>query len=350
MITHIRQQKISIAALALVLYPLLFPAAAAAQTRIRLATLLPPGSSQYGTLQQMGQAWKSSTGGALTLTIYGGGTMGSEEDTVRRMRAGQLQAATLSVGGLSDIDPAVGAIQKIPLLYHSLDEMEYVRSKLQADMEQRLEQKGFVVLFWADAGWVYIFSRQPYTKPEEFISKKSKVFVTADDNKETEIINSLGFQAVPLEWPDVLIGLQTGLVDTVPVTPFYALASQFDLVAKNLLEVQYVPLVGATVMTKKSWDALSADQREKVLKAGAEAGKQIQAKSRAESQEAIEAMKKRGLKVHSVPPELEDQWRHFAESVYPKLRGTLIPADMFDKTLNLVAEYRTANTAKTGHP
>jgi TRAP-type C4-dicarboxylate transport system substrate-binding protein len=343
-----KRKTIASAALALTLFPLLWPAGMNAQTRIRLATLLPQGTSQYHALEEMGQQWKASTGGALTLTIYPGGTMGGEEDAIRRMRAGQLQAATISAAGLSSIDPAVGAIEKIPLLYRSLDEMEYVCSKMQPDLEQRLEQKGFVALSWSDAGWIHIFSRKSYTRPQEFRSAKSKVFVTASDEKEVEIVNDLGFQAVPLEWSDALIGLQTGLVDTIASTPFYALASQFDLAAKNLLEVKYVPLIGATVMTKRAWDALTPDQREKVQKAASEAGKKIRAQSRAESQEAIEAMKKRGLQVHPVSPELEDEWRQFAESVYPKLRGKMVPADAFDKTLGLVAEYRA--TQKPGRP
>ncbi|HKW35392.1 MAG TPA: TRAP transporter substrate-binding protein DctP [Candidatus Acidoferrum sp.] len=334
-----------ILSVALLLFPLLFPPSGEAQVRIRLATLLPQGSSQYHALEEMGQQWKASTGGAVTLTIYPGGTMGGEEETIRRLRLGQLQAATLSAAGLSSIDSAVGAIEKIPLLYHSLDEMEYVCSKMQPDLEQRLEQKGFVALAWTDAGWIHIISRQPYTTPEEFKAKKSKIFVTASDIDEAGLMNSLGFQAVPLEWSDVLIGLQTGLVDTVPVTPFYALASQFDLAAKNLLEVKYVPLVGATVMTKRAWDALTPEQREKVLKAATEAGKKIRAQSRAESQEAVEAMKKRGLQVRPVPQDLEDDWRRFAESVYPKMRGKMIPADAFDKTLSFVAEYRESQRA-----
>jgi TRAP-type C4-dicarboxylate transport system substrate-binding protein len=126
------------------------------------------------------------------------------------------------------------------------------------------------------------------------------------------------------------------------VTPFYALASQYDLVAKHLLELNYVPLVGATVVTKKAWNGLTEEQRQAFKKAAFEAGKQIQTKSRAESNEAIEAMKSRGLQVHTVPPELEEKWRRFAESVYPKMRGTMVPADVFDKTLSLVAEYRAA--------
>jgi TRAP-type C4-dicarboxylate transport system substrate-binding protein len=341
-------KRIAFAGLPLTLLLLVSSASVDAQTRIRLATLLPQGSSQYHALEEMGQHWKAATGGAISLTIYAGGTMGGEEDAVRRMRAGQLQAATLSAAGLSSIDPAVGAIEKIPLLYHSLDEMEFVCSRMQMDLEQRLEQKGFVVLSWTDAGWVYIFSRQPYSKPEEFRSKKTKLFVGASDIQEAEVVNSLGFQAVPLEWSDVLISLQTGLVDTVPTTPFYALASQYDLAAKNLLEVKYVPLVGATVMTKRAWDGLIADQREKVLKAAREAGSKIRDQSRAESQQAIEAMKKRGLQVHPVSPELEEEWRRFVESVYPKMRGKLIPADVFDKMLSLVAEYRAVQ--KTGQP
>ena len=343
---RLRNQKRALFSIfAAMLLPLLHPVIVRSQTRLRLATLLPQGSSQYHALEEMGQQWKTSTGGALTLTIYPGGTMGGEEETIRRLRLGQLQAATLSAAGLSSIDPAVGAIEKIPMLFHSLDEMEYVCSKMQPDLEKRLEQKGFVALSWTDAGWIHIISRQPFTTPEEFKSKKSKVFVTSSDTDEASIINSLGFQAVPLEWSDVLISLQTGLVDTVPVTPFYAHASQIDLAAKNLLEVNYVPLVGATVMTKRAWDALTADQQAKVLKAAAEAGKKIRALSRAESLEAIEAMKKRGLQVRPVPQDLEDDWRRFAEAVYPKMRGTMIPADAFDKALSFVAEYRAAHKA-----
>jgi len=328
---------------AAILVSLFASTAVRAQTRIRLATLLPQGTSQYHLLEAMGQQWRTGTNGALSLTIYAGGTMGSEKEMISRMRLGQLQAATLSVSGLSEIDPAVGAIQKIPLLYHSSDEMEYVRGKLQDEMEHRLEQKGFVVVFWSDAGWVSILSRYPYMHPDDF--KKSKVFVTADDQEEVTLINNLGFQAVPLEWSDVFLSLQTGMVDTVPITPFYAEASQLDTVAKHLLQLNYVPLVGATVVTKKAWEALTPEQREVIRKAAVEAGKQIQARSRAESQEAIEAMKKRsGLQVHAVTPALEEEWRHFAESVYPKMRGTMIPAEIFDKALSLVAEYRAQQT------
>jgi len=196
--------------------------AALAQTKIRLATLLPRGSSHYQVLESMGQQWRSASGGNISLTIYPDGTMGDEHDCVRRMRVGQIQAATLSVDGLSEIDSSVGAVQKIPMVYRSLGEMEYVRLQMEPELERRLEAKGFVVLFWADTGWVHIFSREPAMHPNEF--KRTKVFVGASDIDEAGVVKSLGFQAVPLEWSDVLTSLQTKMVDTVTTAPFLSLA------------------------------------------------------------------------------------------------------------------------------
>jgi TRAP-type transport system periplasmic protein len=313
-------------------------ATAAAQTKIRLATLLPRGSSHYQVLEAMGQQWRSASGGSISLTIYPDGTMGDEHDSVRRMRVGQIQAATLSVDGLSEIDPSVGALEKIPMVYRSLGEMEYVRAQMEPELERRLEAKGFVVLFWADTGWVHIFSREPAMHPEEF--KHTKVFVGASDIDEAGVVKSLGFQAVPLEWSDVLTSLQTKMVDTVPTAPFLSLAGQYDLVARHMLELPWVPLVGATVITKKAWDAIPPQDHKAFREAAIEAGKQMQARGRQESQEAIEAMKKRGLQVHSVSPALMDEWQHFCEAVYPHMRGAMVPADMFDEVLRLVKQYR----------
>ncbi len=187
---------------------------AAAQTKIRLATMVPSGTSYHHSLQEMGEKWKKASNGDVTLTIYSDGVMGSEADIVRRMRVGQLQAAVLTVSGLANIDPAVAALQKMPLVYRSLDEADYVRGKLAPDLDQRLAEKGFVVLFWTDGGWVRIFSKEPGMVPEDF--KKMKIFVTAGDVTQSELYKSAGFKPVLLEWSDVLTSLQTGMVDALP--------------------------------------------------------------------------------------------------------------------------------------
>ena len=72
----------------------------------------------------------------------------------------------------------------------------------------------------------------------------------------------------------------------------------------------------------------------------------MQEHSRTEAREALEAMKKRGLTVHEVTPELEKEWRQFAEGVYPQMRGTMVPAEIFDEVRQLVSEYRATGGRK----
>jgi TRAP-type transport system periplasmic protein len=315
---------------------------AAPTVGIKLATLAPAGTSYDLILKQMGETWRKATNGAVNLRVYPGGNQGSEADIVRRMNVGELQAAMLSMGGLSEIDPTAAALQEIPMLFRSLAEEEYVREKMRPNFERRLRAKGFVVLFWGDSGWVRFFSRRPGIRPEDF--KSMKIFVTASGNaKEMQIVQSLGYKPVALDWADALIQLQTGGVDAVQAPPILALSGQYYTVVKHMTELNWVPLVGATVVAARAWESIPQATRDVLVAGALEAGKRIQESSRRESDESVDTMKRKwGLTVHALTPELEQQWRTFAEAIYPQIRGTLVPADVFDQARGLVAEYRAS--------
>ncbi len=314
---------------------------AQAETKVRLATLAPKDTSYHKSLQMMGDKWRQASGGAVTMTIYTDGTMGGEADMVRRMRVGQIQAAMLTVNGLMQIDSSVSSFQNLPMMFHDMDEADYVRGKLQAGIEKKFFDKGFVVLFWGDAGWISFFTRKEAIRPEDF--KNLKMFVGSGDTPTADIIKGLGITPVPLEQTDILTGLQTGLIDTVPTVPFYALAGQFYLPASHMVEVKWAPLIGGTVITKKAWESIPANQREEFKKAAAEAGAQIKNSSRIEEAESIAAMKKRGLTVHPLTPEVAVEWQNLAEKVYPMIRGKIVPADLFDEVQSLLKDYRAAH-------
>jgi TRAP-type C4-dicarboxylate transport system substrate-binding protein len=308
--------------------------------RIRLATLIPSGTSYHHALQELAAKWKQASNCDIELTIYPDGTMGGEDEIVRRMRVGQLQAALLTVAGISEIDPSVGALQKMPLVYRSLEEAAYVRAKLAPDLDRRLAEKGFVVLFWADAGWVRLFSRAPGIVPQDF--KKMKIFVTAGDVSQSELYKSAGFNPVLLEWSDALTSLQTGMIDAVPTIPLHALLNQFYLSTHHMLALNWLPLVGGLIVTKKSWDALQPAEREAMLNSAADCGQEFQLLGRQETQESLEAMQKRGLQVHPVSQEAEEEWQRFSEGIYSKIRGNIVPADMFDEVVQVLHDYRGA--------
>ncbi len=306
--------------------------------RVKLATLAPKDTSLHQALQEMGEKWRQATGGGVALTIYTDGTVGGEADMVRKMRIGKIQSAMLTVVGLSEIDPSVTALQKMPMVFRSLDEVDYVRGKLTPNLERRFLEKGFIVLFWGDVGWVRFFTKKPVIGPQDL--KKMKVFVWAGDNPQVDLMTAAGYQPVSLETNDILPGLQTGLISAIPTVPLIALAGQFYGPCPHMLELNWAPLVGGTVITKSAWDSIPSAGREALRKAAVEAGDQIKARSRAESEQSVKAMKKRGLVVHPVPPEIEREWRKAAEETYPKIRGKMVPADMFDEVQRLLQEYR----------
>lgn len=318
---------------------LLCSEAKAQTTRIRLGTLAPQGTSYHRILQGMGERWRSGTSGRVDLTVYAG-TMGSEAELVRRMRLGQLQAATLTVTGLQELDPSVTALQLMPMMFRSLEELAFVKSRLEPMLARRLEERGWIVLFWADAGWVRFFSRQSAQRPDDF--RRLKIFVTAGSREQFDLMRSAGFNPVSLEWTNALTSLQTGMVDVIPTIPFFALSLQFHTVARYMIELNWVPLVGATVISKRTWDALSAADQAALRAAALEAGTTFQARGRAEGDSAVTAMQRRGLTVVPVPPTIEAEWRAASERLHPQIRGTMVPAETFDEVLRLLAEYRSS--------
>jgi TRAP-type C4-dicarboxylate transport system substrate-binding protein len=256
------------------------------------------------------------------------------------MRVGQLNAALLSVVGLNDIDDSVTALQKMPMIFRTWEELDHVREKLRPTLEKRFYDKGFVVLCWGDAGWVRFFSKSPVTTPSDL--RKLKLFAWAGDSAQADIMKALGYQPVVLEVADILPSLQTGMIAALPSSPFWALTLQFYTQADYMLDMNWAPLVGAVVITRKSWDSLSPAGQKALREAGEAAGAQLRAISRRENEEAVQAMKRRGLKVQAITPEAEAEWRKTAEQLYPMVRGTLVPADLFDEVQRLLREQRAA--------
>lgn len=312
--------------------------AAEKKVTLRLGTLAPRGTSYHRSLLAMGQKWRDSSGGVVHLTVFPDGTQGSEADMVGLMQTGNLDAGLLTAVGLSEIEPGVSALQSMPMAFRSLEEVDYVGTKLRPQLEQRLAAKGYVVLFWTDSGWVRFFTKVPVVRPEDL--RKLKIFSWAGNVHEYDLWKASGFSPVALETAAIPQALLSDTVQVISVPPFFALAGQMDLQAKHMLELNWAPLIGAAVVRKKSWDKLPGDLHPAMLKAAAEIGGQVKAAGRAESDSAVVAMEKRGLKVQKVTPEIEAEWRAIVSKVENQIRGKIVPAETYDEAQRFLKEYR----------
>lgn len=311
---------------------------------VKMGTVAPEGSPWHQILQQMGQQWQKISGGKVTLRIYPGGVLGDEPDMITKMRIGQLQAVALSGSGLARLEPAVSCLQ-IPMMIESYEELDYVRDRIAPRLDKLIDEKGYVVLTWGDAGWVHFFTKTPARRLDDI--RRLKLFTMAGDAEALELYQSAGFRPVPLATTDMMPALQTGLIEAFDVPPLLAMLNQWFGVARYMLDVKWAPLVGATIVSKKTWERIPAEHRPAMLEAARSAGVRLRGEIRKMGDDAVVEMKKRGLHVISLDEATLADWRRQAEEAYPKLRGRLVPAELFDEAKRLRDEFRAQRGKKS---
>jgi len=311
--------------------------------RLRFATLAPRGSVYHRVLLEVGEAWRRATGADAGFTVYTDGVQGDEADVVRRMRIGQLNGAMVSVVGLSEIEPGVTALQFMPLMFRSWEEVDAASQRLRPLLEKRISERGFVVLYWGEAGWVRFFSRTPCVRPADFQSLK--MFSWSGSPAQVDLMRSLGYRPVVLETADILPGLQTGLIEAVPVLASFALAAQIDAVAPHMLDMRWVPIVGAAVITRQAWDGMTPAAQQAVRQASLRAAATMRTERERSDQGAVDAMRARGLHVHTLTPEAQAEWQQLIAGAYPRIRGGMVPADVFDLVQQSLADFRSGRSA-----
>lgn len=308
---------------------------------IRLTTLVPRGSSYHRALQRMGEVWREVSGGRIRLIIYAGGIQGGEAAMVERMAIGQSHAAMLTADGLKAIEPGVAGLQLMPMMFQTLEEVDYVIEQMQPTLEGRLLERGYVVLGWADTGWVRIFSKTPVRTVDDM--RRLKMFTTTGSPETEAVFTSIGINPIPLDPNDILMGLQTGLIDAAALPPFFALAARIYDPAPYMLELNWVPLVGAIVIKRETWERIPAELRPALMEASRAATAEIHRAGRSESDDAVETMRTRWhLTVQEVVPggPIERDWVEVSEGAYDAIRGAIVPEEIFDEVQRLVVEFR----------
>ncbi len=318
--------------------------AAQAPVVIKLATVAPKDSIWHEHLKTIDTRWKSVSGGQVRLRIYAG-TLGDEDDILRRVRVGQLDAAAISTAGLSSIDKATQAMH-IPLAFTTTEEMEYVRDRIVQQLELLLAAKHFQVLSWGEVGWIHFFTKEPVTTPDDLRKQKLFVWSNGDSSASERLWERFGFNTVSLSSIDILPALQTGMITAYQAPPLMALANQWFPFTPYMTDLKWAPLIGATIITDKAWQKVPAQFRREMAQITREEGLNLEKDVRDLEREAKDAMIKRGLQVVPVDRAAMDEWLEAVEAGYPQIRGSIVPARYFDETMRLRDEYRAIRAAK----
>ena len=302
------------------------------KTVVKLATLAPEGTEWHGMLIEMGQEWKKKSKKSVHLRVYPGGVIGDERDMVRKMRIGQIHAAAITTEGLSEIVPDFSAYY-VPLAFQNSKDVISVTEALLPSLEKQLDEQGFKLLHIGELGWAYWFTSKPIKTPDDL--KSMKIFTWAGDFKWERLWEKAGYNPVPLASVDILSGLQTGLINSFSTIPLYALSQQSFGIAKHMLDLKWGVLMAGIVIDNRVWDRISKkyhDDLINVTKTIQSRQKKLNANAEKES---IKAMQDYGLQVHSIDENGLRIWKDEVKKMEEELRGNIIPAEIYDKVIEL---------------
>ncbi len=329
-------RRLLLIALPLILWAAL-AAPANAEIVIKTATLVPQGSEWHRILQDMSAEWQKASHGQVTLRIYPGGVAGDDNDIVRKMRLGTIDAGLLTITGMSAVDRSVLAME-VPLAYKDYAELDCVLAKLSPSLEKQLEAKGFLVLGWSEGGWTHFLTKAPVRTPDDM--RKLKVFVWAGDDPYTELWKKAGFNPVPLPSTEISTALQTGLVTAVAATTQGALLLQWYKHLNYMTDLKWAMLLGGIVITKSAWAKIPADMRQPLRDSALKACKRLRDFSRQAEARDFEVLEKQGVKIIHTDDAVIEQWRQLIKGVIPQVRGSYLPAESLDQAYKFRDECR----------
>ena len=316
-------------------------AAVANAAEIKIATVAPDGSHWLTQMRAGADAIREQTDGRVTIKFYPGGVQGNDAQVLRKVRIGQLQGGAFAAGGLGERYSPLN-LYGIPLLFRSLDEVDYVRSRMDARLQAGLERAGFVSFGFTEGGFANLLSNQPISSVEDM--RRKKVWVPEGDPISFLAMESLGLSPVVLPVTDVLTGLQTGLLDVAFASPVAALVLQWHTKVEYITALPVSYSMGIFAIERGAFEELSAADQAVVRDVMTKTMGELDEAARSDNERALEVLERSGLTTVNVDNAAVEGWRRTIEGTYPQIRARPdIDAALFDELLALLAEYRAAH-------
>lgn len=275
-------------------------------TTFKIATLSPEGSSWMDIMRSGAKEVAEKTNNRVKIKFYPGGVMGDDMAVMRKIRIRQLQGGAVTIGAISNYY-SDSQIYSLPMLFRNLDEVSYVRSKMDSRILQGLERNGFVSFGIVEGGFAFIMSLSPIKSVSDL--RLSKAWVPSSDEITLEAVNAYGVQPIPLPLGDVLTGLQTGLIDTVAAPPIATLALHWHTQVRYLTDMPILYSSAFLIIDKKAFAKLSKQDQQITRDVMGRVFKKLDKQNRIDNKSAFAALQAQGIEAVKPDPEQLKEWR-----------------------------------------
>jgi TRAP-type C4-dicarboxylate transport system substrate-binding protein len=301
---------------AILLFCILLQPAIARAAVFKIASLSPEGSYWMKVMRTGADEVAQKTNKRVQIKFYPGGVMGDDMAVLRKIRIRQLHGGAITLGAVSNFFPD-SQVYSLPMLFRNLEEVTYVRSKLDAVILQGLEQNGFVSFGLVEGGFAYIMSLSPIQSVSQL--QNSKAWIPSSDDLSMEAVKAYNVQPIPLPLGDVLTGLQTGLIDTVAAPPIATIALQWHTQVRYLTDMPLLYSSGLLIIEKNAFSKLSKQDQQIMREVMGRVFSEINQQNRVDNKSAFGAIQSQGIELVKPDTAQLQEWRRYAEAATKRL-------------------------------
>lgn len=327
----------------------LMPLLAQAETTLKISTIVPAGTPFMQELRKADAEIRQRTEERVSLKLFPGGVMGSDQSVLRKMRIGQLHGAVITAAGTQRIHPDV-QVYSLPFTFRSHEEIEYVRERLDPVIRERVAERGYVLAGMTEGGFTYLFSKQPIRRLEDL--RDARLWAPEGDEISLRMLESAGARVVSLPLSDVYTSLQTGLIDAVTVNPAGAIALQWHTGVRYQLDAPLLLLMAMLVFDESALERLRPEDRETVLEILGAAFERLDEINREANRQAQEALIEQGMElIEPARPPDQRRWQTIADDTLRTMANEgAFDTGLFERVNSLVAEYRNRVAEQSDTP
>jgi tripartite ATP-independent transporter DctP family solute receptor len=286
--------------LALTLAAAAFATQAHAQQKLVLkaSDVHPAGYPTVVAVEHFGDKLAKATNGRISVQMYASMQLGGEKEAIEQAQVGAIQLARVSVGALGPVVFDLNVFN-LPFLFRNTAHMQKV---IDGPIGQELLDKvtgnanaGLVGLCWMDAGARSVYDTK---KPIKSIADLKGLKVRVMGNPMfVDMMNALGGNGVAMGYDQVFSALQTGVVDGAENNPPSFVFDNHYQVAKYYTLTEHLIVPEILVLSRRTWDALSAEDRELVRKLAREAQAEERGLWTAYEKQAVDKAKAAGIEI-----------------------------------------------------
>ena len=260
---------------------------------------------------------EEKTDGRIKIQIYANSQLGDDKAVNEQLQLGAVDMNRVSAGGaLAEFNQDFGVFN-LPFLFDNSEHLwNFLNGPKGEEMLQSLESAKMVGLAYYDAGSRNFYSSKPLKTVDDLKGQKIRV---QPSEINIALMDALGASATPMAFGEVFSALSTGVIDGAENNyPSYVSNNHFEA-ADNIILDSHQRVPDVIVISKITWDKLSAEDKKVIKDAAVESVKtEREAWAKFES-EAEAKVKEAGItvtKVKDVKP-----WQEKVKPVIDKYRA-----------------------------